>query len=171
MSRMNTVHPTVLQQDLQQGSALIVSLLILLIMTIVGVTSLNSTIFQQKMAVNNSDTISNFQAAEAAIGHGIADALPVDSPYFKAALDAYKSGTTSSDQKKTYQLDSSGDTTGTALLEGYPADNNKYHHMNSSLGIFVGYSMRIRGTGTLSANPNAKAVNVQGIMKGPYPGQ
>lgn len=160
----------------QHGSALIVSLLILLVMTIVGVTTLNSTMLQEKMAVNSHDMITTFQAAEAAIGHGIADAAPVDAKYFTDALDADKAGTTN--PSKIYDLDG-GTTSATAELKSYPSAtveggtrviHNKMHHINSSLGVFVGYSMQFKGTGKLTAT-GAKSVNIQGVMKGPYPEQ
>ena len=159
----------------ERGSALIVSLLILLVMTIVGVTTLNSTMMQEKMAVNSHDMITTFQAAEAAIGHGIADASAVDAPFFITALDDYKKAI--SPPSKTYDLDN-GATSASAELTGYPpalvdgsgnvTPRNKMHHINSSMGVFVAYSMQFKGTGKINAT-GAKAVNVQGIMKGPYP--
>ena len=162
----------------ERGSALIVSLLILLVMTIVGVTTLNSTMMQEKMAVNSHDMITTFQAAEAGVGHGIVDALPVDAKYFMDALDADNKGDTNAQPTKTYSLDT-GVTSATAKLESYPpakldpdskvyVPQNKMHHINSSIGIFVGYSMRIISTGTI-ASTGAKAVNIQGVIKGPYP--
>ena len=173
MIRANAMH----QSDMERGSALIVSLLILLVMTIVGVSTLNSTMMQEKMAVNSHDMITTFQAAEAGVGHGIVDALPVDAKYFMDALDADNKGDTNAQPTKTYSLDT-GVTSATAKLESYPpalvdgsgnvTPRNKMHHINSSIGIFVGYSMRFESTGAI-ASTGAKAVNVQGVIKGPYP--
>lgn len=51
----------------QQGAALIVSLLILLILTLLGISSTQGTIQQERMASNTRDRSIAFQAAESAI--------------------------------------------------------------------------------------------------------
>lgn len=51
----------------QVGSALIVSLTILLVLTILGVSAMRTTSLQEKMAGNARDTDVAFQAAESAI--------------------------------------------------------------------------------------------------------
>ncbi len=51
----------------QMGSVLIVSLLILLVMTLIGVTALQTTTLEEKMAGNLRDHDVAFQAAEAAL--------------------------------------------------------------------------------------------------------
>jgi len=53
-----------------QGSALIVSLVILLIMTILGLTAMQTTTLQERMAGNMKDRNMAFQAAEAALRAG-----------------------------------------------------------------------------------------------------
>lgn len=54
----------------QRGAALIVSLLILLVMTILGVASMQTTVLEEKMASNARDKQLSFQAAEAALREG-----------------------------------------------------------------------------------------------------
>lgn len=54
----------------QHGSALVVSLLILLVLTIIGVTSMTTTSLQSKMATNSSEYNMAFQAAESALRDG-----------------------------------------------------------------------------------------------------
>jgi len=54
----------------QRGAALIVSLIILLVMTLIGVTSMQTTVMQEKMAGNSRDLSTAFQAAEAAARAG-----------------------------------------------------------------------------------------------------
>ena len=54
----------------QRGAALIVSLIILLVMTLIGVTSMQTTIMQEKMAGNSRDLSMAFQAAEGAARTG-----------------------------------------------------------------------------------------------------
>jgi len=62
MKRQNiTLHKT------QQGAVLVVSLMILVIMTLIGVTSMRTTTMQEKMAGNSRDLMLAFQAAEIAI--------------------------------------------------------------------------------------------------------
>lgn len=57
----------VLQPNKQSGSALIIGLLILLIITIIGVTTMQTTTLQEKMAGSLRDQDLAFQAAEAAL--------------------------------------------------------------------------------------------------------
>lgn len=54
----------------QQGAALVIALIFLLILTIVGVTSMQSTTLEEKMAGNVRDRELGFQAAEAALRDG-----------------------------------------------------------------------------------------------------
>lgn len=51
----------------QQGAVLVVSLIMLLIMTIIGVSAMRTTILEEKMAGNYRDSNIAFQAAEAAL--------------------------------------------------------------------------------------------------------
>ena len=51
----------------QQGSALIFSLVILLIMTLIGVTSMNTSTLEEKMAANDRARKVAFQSAESAL--------------------------------------------------------------------------------------------------------
>ncbi len=51
----------------QTGAALIVSLLILLVMTLLGLSSINSTRLEEKMAGNTRDMNLSLQAAESAL--------------------------------------------------------------------------------------------------------
>lgn len=51
--------------DSQRGAVLIVSLLILLILTVIGVSSMQSSTLEEKMASNSRDRNVGFQSAEA----------------------------------------------------------------------------------------------------------
>ncbi len=61
----------------QSGSTLLVSLIILLVLTIVGISSVGNVTLNQKMATNYRDADVAFQAAEAALAEGesMAEAL------------------------------------------------------------------------------------------------
>ena len=54
----------------QHGSALVVSLLILLVLTLIGVTSMSTTALQSKMATNSREYNLAFQATESALRDG-----------------------------------------------------------------------------------------------------
>lgn len=54
----------------QQGAALIVSLVLLLVVTVLGVTAMRTTTLQERMAGNLRDNNLAFQAAEAALRDG-----------------------------------------------------------------------------------------------------
>ncbi len=51
----------------QHGSALLVSLIVLLVMTLLGLSSMRTTVLEEKMAGNMRDSELAFQAAEAAL--------------------------------------------------------------------------------------------------------
>lgn len=51
----------------QQGAVLILSLIILLVMTLIGLASMNTSLMQEKMATNAQKTNTTFQAAESSI--------------------------------------------------------------------------------------------------------
>lgn len=51
----------------QQGAVLVVSLIMLLVMTLIGLSAMRSTVLEEKMAGNYRDSNIAFQAAEAAL--------------------------------------------------------------------------------------------------------
>lgn len=51
----------------QRGAALILSLIVLLVMTLIGVAGMNSSIMQERMAVNAQNMNRAFQAAESSV--------------------------------------------------------------------------------------------------------
>ncbi|TWI54331.1 type IV pilus assembly protein PilX [Pseudomonas duriflava] len=68
----------------QQGSALIISLVFLLLLTMIGVTSIQDSTLQERMAGNERDRNLAFQAAEAALRAG-EEFLREGSPVFTAS--------------------------------------------------------------------------------------
>ncbi len=58
----------------QRGAALVVSLILLLVVTLIGISGMQSTVLQEKMSGNFKDKNSAFQAAEAALREGEAQA-------------------------------------------------------------------------------------------------
>ncbi|MGK0674477.1 MAG: PilX N-terminal domain-containing pilus assembly protein [Halothiobacillaceae bacterium] len=59
----------------QHGAALIVALILLLVMSILGISSVRTTVMEEKMAATSYDRSLAFQAAEAALRAGEAVAL------------------------------------------------------------------------------------------------
>jgi type IV pilus assembly protein PilX len=58
------------QHARQQGSTLVISLMILIVMTLIGLTGIASSTLEEKMAGNTRDQAVAFQAAEAALRNG-----------------------------------------------------------------------------------------------------
>ena len=58
---------TILTRSRQHGAVLIVALLFLVILTILGVTAMTATTFEEKISGNTRDLNVAFQAAEAAL--------------------------------------------------------------------------------------------------------
>lgn len=80
MSKYNTS-----LQTKQTGATLIVSLLILLVMTLLGVTAMQTNILEEKMSGNSKDISLSLQAAEAALREAEAYIETIVSP--AAAFD------------------------------------------------------------------------------------
>ncbi len=72
----------------QHGSVLVISLLILLVLTLIGVTSMSTTSLQSKMATNSRESNLAFQASESALRYGEAALSGSPSPAgYDAACD------------------------------------------------------------------------------------
>ena len=73
----------------QAGVVLVTSLIILLVMTMIGVTAMQSTMLDERMAGNQKDSALAFEAAEAALRH-VADLISkAPDVGAVAALDGY----------------------------------------------------------------------------------
>jgi type IV pilus assembly protein PilX len=72
MSIMNTIQRPRIRsaRRVQRGTALVTSLLLLLVLTIIGVTAMQMTRMQERMAGNTRDLNMAFQGAEAALRNG-----------------------------------------------------------------------------------------------------
>lgn len=76
----------------QQGAALVISLILLLIMTLIGVASMRGTTEQERMAGAFQDYNRAFQAAEAALRDGERLMQEVAAPTFSGTNGWYESG-------------------------------------------------------------------------------
>lgn len=87
MSKPNAVR-NILGSSPQRGSALIIALVFLLIMTLIGTTAMQGTSQQENMAGNMRDRNLAFQAAEAALRAGERDALATANPLLPPQVPA-----------------------------------------------------------------------------------
>jgi len=76
-----------MSEQAQKGSALMVSLFILLVMTLIGITSLNTSLLEEKMSSNTHLKTASFQDAEAAINAAIREVNKPTDTYLKTAID------------------------------------------------------------------------------------
>lgn len=70
MKRLYTVKPVCQTQKKQTGAVLFVSLIILILLSIVGLSTLRTTLTQEKMSANYKQKSQSFQAAESALRVG-----------------------------------------------------------------------------------------------------
>ncbi len=83
----------------QDGSVLIVSLILLLILTVIGVSSINNIGMNERMAGNYKDHDLAFQAAESALAAGEKEAEGLAGIFLGAGLDEITDYFTCSDSK------------------------------------------------------------------------
>jgi type IV pilus assembly protein PilX len=88
MTRMHGLHHR------QRGAVLVISLLFLVILTILGVTAMTTTTFEERMAGNTRDVGLAFQAAEAALRDARRDINGIVVPGFAAPRNPPVSGKT-----------------------------------------------------------------------------
>ena len=62
----------------QSGAVLIVAMIILLVLTLLGVTAMNTSSLQEKIASNTQEQVHAFQAAETGLNQAFADNLSYD---------------------------------------------------------------------------------------------
>ena len=90
----------------QNGAALIISLMMLIVMTILAVNAITTTTMQEKMAGNIRNKHISFQAAEAALraGEDIAQAVTDDSLFSSAGTNGYYSVSLPGDTNPDYPI-------------------------------------------------------------------
>jgi hypothetical protein len=62
----------------QSGAVLIVAMIILVILTLLGITAMNTTSLQERIASNTQEQVHAFQAAETGLNQAFADNLAYD---------------------------------------------------------------------------------------------
>ena len=117
----------------QRGAVLIVSMILLLIMTLIGVTGMSTTTLEEKMAANTQELNRAFQAGETALARGRAD----DDAYKDAInLGFYVTATTTlSDANgyRSFQVRYRSDFVGWSpppIFSGYSAVHDRAGHFD-----------------------------------------
>ena len=67
-----------LRRRRQSGAVLIVAMVILVVLTLLGVTAMNTTLLQERIAANTQQQVHAFQAAETGLNQAFADASAFD---------------------------------------------------------------------------------------------
>ncbi|HEC17802.1 MAG TPA: hypothetical protein ENI97_00470 [Gammaproteobacteria bacterium] len=136
----------------QRGAVLVVSLLILLVLTLIGVSSLDNSVMEEKMAANSQTATATFQAAESAISQAFYEgtlkspALMVEQAQGATVSNRSTAGITSSSQVRM------------------PAIERTTPLYNSSSGLFVSKGIEIVGDANIGPIRNR---NVQGYTISP----
>lgn len=118
----------------QQGAILLVSLMILLVLTLIGVSSLNGSLMEEKMAANAQTSTSVFQGADSEI----------KTTYY---LEKQKPGLaiTRAVERTELPLRTVDDMSRSARMV-FPEETVKTRMFNSSAGTFVARGIEIVGT-------------------------
>ena len=125
----------------EKGVALIVALMLLLVLTIIGISAITTTSFESIISGNDSFRIKSFYAAEAGLEQGLNDLPPMqqfavsdkqitlprkkldgtEDSYYSTKIElvglAKRKGYASEWEFKRYKIDSTGDSSGSASQE------------------------------------------------------
>lgn len=119
----------------QRGAVLIISLLVLLVLTLIGVSSLDSSILEEKMASNSQISTTAFQSAESAIRE----------KYYEERVNPAMA-VVHAQNGNTDNCDNCGVESSTEMV--YPNPLGKPTLYNSSAGTFVAHGIEIIGSAT-----------------------
>ncbi len=145
--------------DGESGSALLIGLIILVVITLIGISGVRGVIMEKNMASNNQYQVLVFQAAETGIEGALAD-----SNAFVAAINTPTNGTWPTRNYNVTHADNNFAITSTAEIQvGTPTVPVGY-----SIGEFVSYPFTILSDGAI-ASINAADRHTQTATKiAPY---
>ncbi len=122
----------------QHGSALIISLLILLVMTIIGISAMSSSTMEEKMAANDRNQKAIFQNAESALVTASTALIPIQYENMRTDLqrvdpdpDKLKKGYLNQDDPSFKPLDSSSWVTSGTNANCIAINNNSNNNGDS----------------------------------------
>ena len=150
MKKINMKTGYIQSKHKQQGAVLFISLMILLVLTLLGVSSLNGSLMEEKMAANAQTSTTIFQSAESAIR---------TTYYTESENDSSRSlAVTKAENNTSITLAATGGTTRSARLV-YPENTTATPLYNNSAGLFVAHGIEIVGTASMR---NIQETNAQG---------
>lgn len=147
--------PTFTTQKQQCGAVLVVSLMILLVLTLLGISSLDGSIMEEKMAANSQTANSTFQRAESAIREAFYDE------------SRNPAGTTEKGREFDAPVDRSANGITSASQLMYDPNGPEVPIFNNSNANFVAKRVEIVGTANIDAINNR---HTQGYSVFPLPG-
>lgn len=130
--------PTITTHPQQRGVVLVVSLLILLVLTLLGISSLDGSIMEEKMAANAQTSSLTFQTAESAIRE----------TFFEESRDPVGAFINAENGDTENYDDASRNITAGTLM-AIPTNIIKTPIYNSSAGLFDARSIEIIGTANI----------------------
>ncbi|WP_203301798.1 pilus assembly PilX family protein [Marinobacter sediminum] len=141
----------------QRGAVLIVSLIILLVLTLVGIAGMNTSVLQERMAVNAQNSNRAFQAAESSV-RALADELYADD--LTLLRESMKDANDKS-SVKTFTADAANGITATYQAE-YLGEviitSGSSMDANESSTLLKGFRYELRGTATMDGTGAASTV-------------
>lgn len=156
----------------QHGAALIVSLMMLMVMAIIGVSGLANTNLEERMAQNFQHTTIAFQAAESAIGKIVIAGDPGgtesnDNPFYDETTDpllqSLDAGVDDTSTVVTYDMDPDGHLANTDVsADATIVYKNDGYCRGMSIGDVICYYFDVTSVATISAT-NTQQTHVQGV--------
>ncbi len=160
----------------QQGVVLIISLLILLVLTMIGISAISNTSMEERMSNNFQQSMMAFQASESAISKTIMNGDETDPAYSAAydangksadpLLNALNAGIKTTTTTTTYNADPGNHLRGAALATtttiSYQSD--MVCPNGTSFGTTICRSFEISTDTTIAAS-TAGPRHIQGILR------
>ena len=164
-------HMHITNRKQQRGAALIIGLLILLVMTVIGVSALNTTTMDSRIATNIQNANIGFQVADSSNNQTIT-AMMDDEKIKDCALDKSSTNDTH-DVPHTYVVPIDEDTSISFNSTSKVKATGRRNPFGATLNVGnanrkVGYAFDIKSEGWV-AGTDTVAKTTQGVMKQPYP--
>lgn len=137
----------------QHGAVLVISLLILLVLTLIGVSSMDGSIMEEKMASNSQIAATTFQRAESSIREAFFDELTNPS----GAVGKDRDGAAAVNHDDTVN----GITISSTSRHMYDPNADAITMKNSSDSVFEARAFEIIGTAEIGA---IRSVHTQGYL-------
>jgi len=145
-------------QPQQQGTALVVGLVILAILTVLGTSSLSNSLLGERMAANTQNNTLSFHTADSAVQRTVA--------LLRQSEAEANDARTNVDTLSFPELIGTRPSTNTTNLEFTGARHINGSKANDRNGV-IAHSFRITSTATITNTPTSTTVR-QSVGKGPY---